>query len=245
MKTTKIIMGMPVSVEIVGDDAADDAAAVFAYFHAVDRRYSTYKKTSEISRINAGLSESEWSSEMRWVFDLCEATKVVTNDYFDIWRPDGIRDPSGLVKGWAIQNAANLLRLQGRQNFYIEAGGDIQAYGRNQRGAPWRVGIRNPFKPTELIKVIHLQDRAIATSGAYIRGDHIYNPRDSSRSPGGIASLSIIAPTIYDADRFATAAYAMGRDGIAFIESTAGLEGYVVDAEGIATYTSGFEEFVA
>lgn len=244
MKATQVIMGLPVTVEIIGRNPTADIAAVFAYFRSVDRRYSTYKKSSEISRINAGLDEAAWSSEMRRVLELCDATKQVTHGYFDI-QHDGKRDPSGLVKGWAIQNAANLLRLRNRQNFYIEAGGDVQAYGHSRRGEPWRIGIRNPFQPDEIIKVVHLQDEAIATSGAYIRGGHIYNPHDTSRPPKGVASLSVVAATIYDADRFATAAYAMGRDGILFVESMAGLEGYLVDEHGVATYTSGFERYDA
>lgn len=243
MKQTKLIMGMPITVEIIGDDVADDVAAVFRHFRAVDRRYSTYKSTSEISRINGGCRIDECSSEMLWVLELCEATKRATNGYFDIAKED-IFDPSGLVKGWAIQNAANLLLLRGRTHFYIEAGGDIQTRGHNYAGKPWRVGIRNPFNTDEVIKVVTLDNAAIATSGAYIRGDHIYNPLDSFRAPKGVASLTIIAPTIYDADRFATAAYAMGTVGITFVEQTPGLEGYAVDTSGIATYTSGFERYV-
>ena len=55
----------------------------------------------------------------------------------------------------------------------------------------------------------------------------------------------MIAADIYDADRFATAAFAMGRDGINFIEATPGLEGYAIDRNGIATMTSGFNRLVA
>ena len=245
MKATKLIMGMPVTVEVVGQDTAADMKAVFNYFRAVDRRYSTYKATSEISLVNAGLPRDKWSDELAWVLDLCADTTGATEGYFDARRPDGTIDPSGLVKGWAIQNAANLLRLRGHANFYIEAGGDIQAYGRNPAGKPWRVGIRNPFDITEVIKVIELDNAAVATSGAYIRGDHIYDPHQPRRKLQGVASLSVVAPTIYDADRFATAAYAMGQRGIGFVESAAGLEGYQVDDRGTATYTSGFERYIA
>ena len=241
MKTTRLIMGMPITVELANAGTAADVEMLFDYFRAVDERYSTYKPTSEISRINNGLPEGEWSSEMRWVLELCEATKHETGGYFDI-KHAGRLDPSGLVKGWAIQNAANMLLLHGHSDFYIEAGGDVQAYGRNARGKPWRVGIRNPFRPDEIVKVLRLSNQAIATSGAYIRGDHIYNPLADGRPPQGIASLSIVASTIYDADRFATAAYAMGREGIAMVEQTAGLEGYMIDDQGVATLTTGFEQ---
>jgi len=59
-----------------------------------------------------------------------------------------------------------------------------------------------------------------------------------------IVSLTVIGPTVYDADRFATAAFAMGRQGIEFLESQKEYEGYMIDAKGIATYTNGFEQYV-
>ena len=243
MKQTKLLMGMPITVEVVAARAKDDIAAVFAYFKSVDEKYSTYKVTSEISQINDGLPKREWSREMTTVLDLCQQTKQLTNGYFDISH-DGKLDPSGLVKGWAINNAANLLRDKGVQNFYIEAGGDIQVEGNNAAHQPWAVGIRNPFNTEEVIKVVGLTSQGIATSGTYIRGQHIYNPLQPGQAPSSVKSLTVIGPNIYEADRFATAAFAMGLAGIAFIESTPGLEGYMVDAHKMATYTSGFERYV-
>lgn len=243
MKQTQIIMGMPVSVEVVASDAARDIASVFAYFKAVDERFSTYKAGSEISQINEGLPPSAWSQEMKTVLALCEETKSLTSGYFDIAR-DGRLDPSGLVKGWAINNAANLLRSSGAQNFFIEAGGDIQVQGVNAAHEPWAVGIRNPFNREEIIKVVGLTDAGIATSGTYIRGQHIYNPLQPGQTIESVKSLSVIGPNIYEADRFATAAFAMGEAGIAFIESLPGFEGYMVDAAKIATYTTGFGKYV-
>src|ERR1035437_4597816 len=133
MKKTAIIMGMPITVEIVDDMKTDYFVKVFDYFRSVDARYSTYKKTSEISRINRGLPSTQWSDEMKTVLALCEDTKHDTYGYFDITH-HGIRDPSGLVKGWSIANAAKLLRQANVKNFYIEAGGDIQTSGVNSLG---------------------------------------------------------------------------------------------------------------
>jgi thiamine biosynthesis lipoprotein len=235
-------MGMPITVEVVEDTADDAIASVFAYFRSVDERFSTYKAASEISQINQGLPRNKWSREMKAVLKLCEQTKELTNGYFDISH-DGQLDPSGLVKGWAINNAANLLLDKAVINFYIDAGGDIQVHGANGDNQPWEVGIRNPFNIEEIIKVISLATEGVATSGSYIRGQHIYNPHNNHRQAGFVKSLTVIGPNVYEADRYATAAYAMGQAGIAFIESTHGLEGYMVDADKIATYTSGFERY--
>jgi FAD:protein FMN transferase len=238
-------MGMPITVEVLADNATRYIASVFDYFKSVDERYSTYKDSSEISQINNGLPKNEWSQEMKTVLKLCEQTRQATDGYFDITTNNGKLDPSGLVKGWAINNAAQLLQASDVQNFYIEAGGDVQVRGSNAVNEPWSVGIRNPFKLDEVIKVVQLTTQGIATSGTYIRGQHIYNPRQRRQVLNSVKSLTVIGPNVYEADRYATAAFAMGAQGIGFIESTSGLEGYMVDANKIATYTSGFERYVS
>jgi thiamine biosynthesis lipoprotein len=60
-----------------------------------------------------------------------------------------------------------------------------------------------------------------------------------------VASLTVIGPDIYEADRFATAAFAMGRHGVAFLERQPGLEAYSIGRDGVATMTSGFTKYVA
>lgn len=241
MKQTQIIMGMPITVEIV--DSTDEALfnQVFDYFREVDDRFSPYKEDSELSALNSGLNSRDWSAQMTEVVRLCEQTKQISGGYFNI-ENEGKIDTSGLVKGWAIDNAAKLLKDNGIENFYIEAGGDIQAEGLNTDGEPWRVGIRNPFDIDDIIKVVELSSKGIATSGTYIRGQHIYDP--SGNRPQDIVSLTVIAPNIFEADRFATAAFAMGSGGISFIDALPGFAGYMIDQAGVATYTSNFEAYV-
>lgn len=243
MKQTKLIMGMPITVEIVDGGNTNLLSDTFSFFREVDNRYSTYKTESEISRVNGGLPKSEWSTEMRHILHLCDVTKQQTGGYFDI-EHDGKLDPSGLVKGWAIWQAAKRLRKNGVRNFYIEAGGDVQAYGNNAASQPWVVGIRNPFNRDEIIKVLRVKNQGVATSGTYIRGQHIYNPHQPDAPLTEVQSLTVVGKNIYEADRFATAAFAMSKDGIGFIERTGDLEGYMVDGHGMATFTSGFQEYV-
>jgi len=244
MKKTEIIMGMPITIEVVDKISHKDFESIFDYFKQVDKKYSTYKSTSEISKINNGLPKSKWSQQMKLVLDLCEQTKKLTNGFFDINR-NGKIDPSGLVKGWSVNNAAKILKTKGMLNFYIEAGGDIQVHGLSSKKTPWEIGIRNPFNTTEIIKVIKLTEKGIATSGTYIRGQHIYNPLSGNQAVSSVKSLTVIGPDVYEADRYATAAFAMGEQGIDFINSISGLEGYMVDADKIATYTQGFRKYVA
>ncbi|HEY5267727.1 MAG TPA: FAD:protein FMN transferase [Candidatus Saccharimonadales bacterium] len=243
MKDTQIIMGMPITIEVVDKIEARKFNSIFDYFKSVDEKYSTYKATSEMSRINNGLPEEKWSSEMKLILDLCEQTKKQTNGYFDISHK-GKLDPSGLVKGWSINNAAQKLLDIDITNFYIEAGGDIQVYGLNSDKKSWEIGIRNPFDINEIIQVIRLSVEGVATSGTYIRGQHIYNPIEKDETVNHVKSLTVIGPNVYEADRYATAAFAMGEKGISFIDSIPNLEGYMVDDNKIATFTNGFKEYV-
>lgn len=236
-------MGMPITMEIVDSNNAKLLAETFSFFREVDSRYSTYKSDSEISRINDGLPKDKWSTEMCHVLDLCDMTRRQTNGYFNI-KHNGKLDPSGLVKGWAIWEAAKRLRKHGVRDFYIEAGGDIQTFGRNAERQSWSVGIRNPFNRDEIIKVLHIKDKGVATSGTYIRGQHVYDPHQPTIQLNDVQSLTVVGENIYEADRFATAAFAMGTNGISFIERTENLEGYMVDSRGIATFTSGFQGYV-
>ena len=245
MRGVKDIMGMPVAVEVVGE-AKPALDAVFEYFTQVDERFSTYKPESEISKINRGeIAEHAYSDKMREIFALAEATKQETGGYFSITRPDGTIDPSGIVKGWAIRNAARLVERMGHTNYFIDVGGDIQSHGVDERDEAWTVGIRNPFDRTQIVKAVRPEGRGIATSGTYIRGQHIYDPHEPGRTIEDIVSLTVIGPDVYEADRFATAAFAMGRRGIALIEGLPGFEGYQIDREGIATMTSGFTQLLA
>lgn len=236
-------MGMPVLVEIVDTVKPEVFHELFDYFHYVDNTFSTYKDTSEISKINSHrLKKYKYSADVKKIFRLSEVTKRETDGYFNIQK-GGIIDPSGIVKGWAIHNAARMLKKMGLKNYYIEIAGDIEVSGVNRHGNPWRIGIRNPFNGKEIIKAVILKNKGIATSGTYERGTHIYNPSNGNTAADDISSLTVIGPDVYEADRFATAAFAMGKQGIRFIERLKGFEGYMIDKDGIATMTSKFETY--
>lgn len=246
MKQVQIIMGTPVIIEIKDEEAKEELfKEVFDYFRYVDQKFSTYKKDSEITAINEKkITKDEMSPDMKSVFELSAETKKLTNGYFDIITPNGSYDTSGLVKGWSIFNASKILKNSGVKNFSVEAGGDIQISGRNNRNEQWCIGIQNPFnKKREVVKKVYLDDNGIATSGNYVRGRHIYNPKDKNDPLEEIVSLTVIGPNIFEADRIATAAFAMGKNGIYFIENLPGFEGYSIDKNGIATMTKGFKKY--
>jgi FAD:protein FMN transferase len=245
MKQTEALMGTTITIEIADPFAVkNDIDRGFLYFKSVEKKFSVFKPDSEITLINDGkIKQYDWSKDMNLIFELAEKTKYETKGYFDIKAPGGKYNPSGLVKGWAIYNAYKLIKARGYRNFYVEAGGDIQTCGLNNQGELWSVGIKNPFNVQQIVKAVFLDNKGIATSGTYLRGQHIYNPHNSVCPLNEIVSLSVIGSNIYEADRYATAAFAMGKQGILFIENLNGFEGYMINKDGLATETSGFEKY--
>ena len=184
MRRVESIMGTAVSVDVhepfVAPEVLDD---VFAQLDDIDARFSTYKPDSEISRLARGeLAEGDCSLDVRHVLTACDHLAEVTNGAFDArrHRADGALDPSGFVKGWALEEAGWLIDSAGGRNYWINAGGDIVARGESAPGSPWRVGIRHPDHADRVAAVLAVSDRAVATSGSYERGDHITDPRSGA-----------------------------------------------------------------
>jgi FAD:protein FMN transferase len=207
-------MGMPVTVSGVDADAA---AMVFVWLRRVDGLFSTYRPDSEVCRLDRGeLDAGDADPLVREVLERCERLRVETGGYFDA-RASGRLDPSGLVKGWAVDRAAALLDATGARRFCVSAGGDLVA-----RGGPWRVGVRHPRRRRRLAAALTVTDAAVATSGAYERGPHVLDPH-TRRPARGARSVTVVGPDLATADAYATAAFAMGAAGPAW---TAGLDGY-------------------
>lgn len=239
MRVTRILWDMPITIEIDDPIAkVKDIEDVYKYFEKVDDLFNTFRDDSEISKINRGeLKVSQYSQEVNEIFRLAEKTKLETLGYFDINR-EGKIDPLGIVKGWAIKNGAEMLKKSGYKKYFVDAGGDIQAEGKN-----WRVGIRNPFNRNENIKIISVNGQGVATSGTYIRGQHITNPKKPEEKLDKVVSVTVVAENVMEADRFATAAFAMGEAGIEFIAKNNQLAGYMIDKNGKATFTNTFEKY--
>ncbi|MFE2213558.1 FAD:protein FMN transferase [Streptomyces canus] len=230
------VMGFPVSLRIDDEDVPESAAdAVFAWLREVDARFSPFKEDSEVSRYDRGeLSADGLSADLREILDLCEHYRVATGGAFDVRLPGRRLDPCAVVKGWSVQRAAELLTAAGATRFVLNAGGDVVA-----AGGPWRVGVRHPEHADKLCTVLSLDGGAVATSARYERGDHIIDGR-TGRAATGLLSLTVVAPTLTEADSVATAAFAMGPDGVDWAASLDGCEVFAVDAERRVLRTPGF-----
>lgn len=216
------VMGMPIIIDVRDDidPAALDTA--FDWLRWVDATFSTYKPESEISRIARGeLSPAAAHPEVRQILQRSEDLKYDTQGYFDI-DAGGSLDPSGLVKGWSVDRAASILKRAGAKNYAVYAGGDIRLEGHPDGEPEWRVGIQHPLLRDKVAAVVAGTGLAVATSGEYERGKHIYDPH-TGEPPTGLLSVTITGPELATADAYATAAFAMGVGGPRW---TAGLRGY-------------------
>ena len=131
----------------------------------------------------------------------------------------------GIAKGCIVDGGVAVLRQLGFDDVLVEAGGDMMAKG-SPNGAAWKVGIAHPRRPDEYIATISVQNKAVATSGDYMKyfsADyttyHIIDPR-SGNSPAHLASATVIAPSVAEADALSTTLMVLGvQDGLELIES--------------------------
>ncbi|MBV9292862.1 MAG: FAD:protein FMN transferase [Frankiales bacterium] len=208
-------------------DWADAVLAVVDWLHFVDATFSTYRESSDISRMRRGTLRLEDAHPLvREVLEICARVESMTGGCFTA-RPDGGLNPTGLVKGWSIERASAMLSAAGAVNHAVSGGGDMQLAGEAAPGQPWTVGIVDPFDRRRLLTSVAGRDFAVATSGIAERGRHIVDPF-SGRPAVGTTSVSVVGPSATDADVLATAMCVMGDAGPRWLDSVEGFEAFVV-----------------
>ncbi|WP_237530535.1 FAD:protein FMN transferase [Streptomyces sp. SID3212] len=215
--------------------------AAVASLHRADEIFSTYRQDSEITRLARGeLAESDCDPDVPEVLALCAAAERESGGWFTTGHAGGL-DPTGLVKGWAVERAARTVAEAGAGAVCLNGGGDVQLLG-----GPWRVGIADPLRPGALVTVVEAGDGlGVATSGPAERGCHIVDPRTGEAPAGGLASLTVVCPAgLTVADVRATAAYAMGERARDWLEALPDTEGFAVTADGSTWATGGFHHHV-
>lgn len=250
------VMGTVVSFDVpvaARHDGSLDAAV--RWLHWVDRVFSPFRPDSDVSRLADGeVTVDGCAPEVAEVIEACAFVRELSGGYFTA-SPWGRFDPSGYVKGWAIERAAGILSAAGSASHLVNGGGDVQCMGDRASSSgvasspgqapPWRVGIADPLRRGRLALVIEARDCGVATSGTAERGAHIVNPR-TGRAAAGLASVTMIGPSLALADACATAAFAMG-SGLAreWAESLDGYEAYAITEAGETWQTSGFAARIA
>lgn len=220
------VMGMPVSLHLRGPGIRDDpravaaAAGVFAILREIDRLFSTYREDSQVSAIRRGaLAEADCAPQVREVLELCRQATDRTDGWFDAWLPGGF-DPSGLVKGWAVERAAATLAGLGDVDHCLNAGGDIALHVSSPSRPAWRIGVEDPRDRGSLLGVRLVRTGAIATSGTAARGAHIVDPHRGVPA-SGLLAVTVTGPSLLWADVYATAAFAYGPGAEAWLRGRA------------------------
>lgn len=233
------VMGTTVSLDVRGRGDHDVAVReAVAWFHEVDRRFSTYRADSEIARFARGdLAGADLSRDLVEVVTACDVLSAESGGAFDAHGPAGF-DPSAYVKGWSVDRAGRILRAHGCDHWSINAGGDVLVAA-PEGAAPWRIGIQHPFDPGALGMVLQARDLAVATSGRAERGDHITDPR-TGEAATAVASTTVCGPDLGLADAFSTAAFVLGEDGGAWVAGLGGAECWSVLDDGRVLATAGF-----
>ena len=188
-------------------------SGVEAFLFDVDDELSTFKDTSSVTKLRQNKIKIEDAPEMvQEVWRGCLKAKELSFGAFDPWAVEGGFDPSGYVKGWAAEKAAEMLVSAGCDQVQVNAAGDIALRG----SLPWKIGIVNPDNKSEIIQVFEVTNENIATSGHYEKGAHIKDPHTGIIAIGA-KSGTVIGPNGGLTDAFATALMVDGKDAAKWI----------------------------
>jgi thiamine biosynthesis lipoprotein len=239
-------MGTVVSFDVPSSAQEDGSlAAAVGWLHWVDEVFSTYRADSEVSRLGRGeVTAVGCAPRVAEVLAACEELREQSGGYFSAC-PAGTLDPSGYVKGWAVERAARIIAEAGSTAHTVNGGGDVQCVGARPDGTSWRIGISSPLQPGALALIVAGRDFAVATSGIAERGAHIMDPV-AGRAATGLASVTVVGPSLTLADAYATAAFAMGPSRARQWTQDA-IDGYDACAilpDGSTWQTSGFRSYL-
>jgi len=240
----EVVMGTVASFTIVPGAVPTEEAASLVHeacrvLHGADAVFSTWKPESPMSRLRRGeVGLKDVPPEIGVVLELCKQARQMSQGWFDPWAmPKGL-DPTGLVKGWAVERAVEVLVKGGIPAGLVDAGGDLTTFGSPGPGRSWRVGIRHPWRRDALAWVVRAGG-AVATSGTYERGEHLVDPFSGALTDR-VASATVSGPSLAIADALATALAVAGVRLVEVIESLAGYECYVIGHTGGEASSSGF-----
>ncbi|MDW7670894.1 MAG: FAD:protein FMN transferase [Bacillota bacterium] len=162
-------------------------------------------------------------------------------------------DLGGIAKGYALDEAARVLRDLGIHSGFLNFGGDVYALGEKPDGEPWYVGIKEPIPgANQLVGRMGVVNLSVMTSGDYERyvvdeekGErlhHILDPRTGRPAANELASVTIVSDTSLQGDIFSTAAFVMGLEhGYRYVFETPDVEGLFITRDGEVYQTPGLE----
>jgi thiamine biosynthesis lipoprotein len=237
------VMGTVVSFDVPGGDPEGALAAAVhdacQELHRADEIFSTYRPDSQLERLARGeIGLGDCDPAVAEVFALCAELERETAGYFSA-RYRGRLDPTGVVKGWAVQRASARLSSAGSTSHCVNGGGDVQTVGEPAPGRPWRVGIAHPLQAGALAGVVEVRGLAVATSGSAERGAHVLDPL-TGRPATDLVSVTVVGSGLSRADAYATAAFAMGHRARDWLDALPGYEAFAIAPDGTGWATTGY-----
>jgi thiamine biosynthesis lipoprotein len=238
------VMGTVVSFalrpgELPGPDLRTALGAACGVLQDANTVFSTWDPASPLSRMRRGAPPAAQPPVMAEVQAVCQQARAASGGWFDPWAMPGGYDPTGLVKGWAVDKALRLLHEAGIPAALVNGGGDLAAFGMPGPGQCWRAGIRHPWRAAGLAAVVEVHG-AVATSATYERGAHLVDPRTGE--PGcQAASATVTGPSLAQADALATGLAVGGDAALEVISGLAGYQAYLIRPDGSESWTPGME----
>jgi thiamine biosynthesis lipoprotein len=241
-------MGTMISLYAPAGGASSEAAdGAFAWLHEIDRRFSPFRADSEVCRLmSSQVSTAGVSADLAEILEIAEIVEVLSDGVFDIrsHRGDGAPDPTGVVKGWAVDRAGDILSAGGVERFFLSAGGDVLVRGGRAVGVSWRIGVAHPDYGDAVALTLEADDLAVATSGTTERGRHIVDGRTGAVADG-LLTLTVAGPSLARADAYATAGFAMGQPGVRWVDSMPGYSAAGITPYGRLITTRGLQQYQA
>lgn len=257
MQDKRILLGTNVEIKVITKDkrkAQEKIDLAFREMRRLERIFSAYDPKSELSWVNknAFIRPVRVSKELFYVLKEVIRFAEISGGAFDptinsedrgvsyrdivldekkrtvFFTKPGLRvDLGGCAKGYIVDCTAERLRDLGLRCFLINAGGDIKAEGKN-----WRVGIEDPLSRGRVLKVLKLKDKAIASSGNYLR-PHILDPQTKKPVENDLLESSVISETCLKSDILATAVFVSGKgESLEWIKRIKGVRLIMVLREG-------------
>ena len=198
-------------------------------------------------------SEEVQQSRVNETLGLVGGDKVGIEDDRIYLKAEGMKITlGGIAKGYAVDEALEVLEGMGIKYAVLNAGGDMSTLDSKPDGEPWSVALVNPDNTNQSLATFNLRDKSIATSGNYERyfdpekkAHHIINPK-TGYSANECISVTIIGENGTQADALATGVFVMGpEEGMNLVESLDGVECLIVDAERTIHRSSGLPQYIS
>jgi len=204
-----------------------------------DKQFWELDETAQTGRINETLK-------------LVGSDKIVVEENRIYFQEEGMEITlGGIAKGYAVDEALEVIKDMGIKYALVDAGGDIGTLGSKPDSELWDIALVNPDDTSQYLVDFRVKDKAVATSGNYERYfdpeakvGHILNPK-TGYSAAGCISVTIIAESCTQADALATGVFVMGaEDGMRLVESLDDVECFIIDADRIIHRSSGLSEYL-